>query len=139
MKQIGGQAVVLGAGMAGLLAARVLADAYRRVTVVERDPLPQIPANRKGVPQGGQASQYLGLGNRKPSDFVDTHVPIGETHHANLVHGERRPRPAGLCVTEQSRPLNAPDIVHWRGTPPRSTRGALTQRAARQKDTVSRR
>ena len=55
MKQIGGQAVVLGAGMAGLLAARVLADAYQRVTVVERDPLPQIPANRKGVPQGRHA------------------------------------------------------------------------------------
>jgi 2-polyprenyl-6-methoxyphenol hydroxylase-like FAD-dependent oxidoreductase len=55
MKQIGGQAVVLGAGMAGLLAARVLAEAYRRVTVVERDPLPQIPANRKGVPQGRHA------------------------------------------------------------------------------------
>ena len=55
MKQIGGQAVVLGAGMAGLLAARVLADAYRRVTVVERDPLPEMPANRKGVPQGRHA------------------------------------------------------------------------------------
>src|SRR6266496_2264719 len=55
MKQIGDQAVVLGAGMAGLLAARVLADAYRRVTVVERDPLPQMPANRKGVPQGRHA------------------------------------------------------------------------------------
>ncbi len=55
MKQIPGQAVVLGAGMAGLLAARVLADAYQRVTVVERDPLPQRPANRKGVPQGRHA------------------------------------------------------------------------------------
>ncbi len=55
MKQVGGQAVVLGAGMAGLLAARVLADAYRRVTVVERDPLPEMPANRKGVPQGRHA------------------------------------------------------------------------------------
>jgi 2-polyprenyl-6-methoxyphenol hydroxylase-like FAD-dependent oxidoreductase len=55
MKQVGGQAVVLGAGMAGLLAARVLADAYGRVTVVERDPLPEVPANRKGVAQGRHA------------------------------------------------------------------------------------
>jgi 2-polyprenyl-6-methoxyphenol hydroxylase-like FAD-dependent oxidoreductase len=55
MKQIGGHAVVLGASMAGLLAARVLADAYQRVTVVERDPLPSAPANRKGVPQGRHA------------------------------------------------------------------------------------
>jgi 2-polyprenyl-6-methoxyphenol hydroxylase-like FAD-dependent oxidoreductase len=55
MKQLGGQAVVLGASMAGLLAARVLADAYQRVMVVERDPLPPVPANRKGVPQGRHA------------------------------------------------------------------------------------
>ena len=55
MKQIGEQAVVLGAGMAGLLAARVLADAYERVTVVERDPLPETLSNRKGVPQGRHA------------------------------------------------------------------------------------
>jgi 2-polyprenyl-6-methoxyphenol hydroxylase-like FAD-dependent oxidoreductase len=55
MKQIGGQAVVLGAGMAGLLAARVLADAYQQVTVIERDPLPQMPSSRKGVPQGRHA------------------------------------------------------------------------------------
>ena len=35
------QAVVLGASMAGLLAARVLAEAYGQVTVVDRDPLPE--------------------------------------------------------------------------------------------------
>jgi 2-polyprenyl-6-methoxyphenol hydroxylase-like FAD-dependent oxidoreductase len=55
MKQIGDHVVVLGAGMAGLLAARVLADAYQRVTVVERDLLPEMPSNRKGIPQGRHA------------------------------------------------------------------------------------
>ena len=40
MRRIGDHAVVLGASLAGLLAARVLSDAYERVTVVERDPLP---------------------------------------------------------------------------------------------------
>ena len=34
-RQIGGHAVVLGASMAGLLAARVLADSYAQVTVIE--------------------------------------------------------------------------------------------------------
>jgi 2-polyprenyl-6-methoxyphenol hydroxylase-like FAD-dependent oxidoreductase len=48
-----GHAVVLGASMGGLLAARVLADFYDRVTVVERDTLPTDPVNRRGVPQGG--------------------------------------------------------------------------------------
>lgn len=47
-----GHAVVLGASMGGLLAARVLADFYDRVTVVERDILPTDPVNRRGVPQG---------------------------------------------------------------------------------------
>lgn len=52
MEQRGDHAVVLGASMGGLLAARVLADFYGRVTVVERDILPLHPINRRGVPQG---------------------------------------------------------------------------------------
>jgi 2-polyprenyl-6-methoxyphenol hydroxylase-like FAD-dependent oxidoreductase len=46
-----GDAVVIGAGIAGLLAARVLADHFERVTVVERDRLPDGPELRAGVPQ----------------------------------------------------------------------------------------
>jgi hypothetical protein len=45
-------AVVLAASIAGLLAARVLADAYARVTVIERDYLPHDLGHRRGVPQG---------------------------------------------------------------------------------------
>jgi 2-polyprenyl-6-methoxyphenol hydroxylase-like FAD-dependent oxidoreductase len=62
MRRIGDHAVVLGASLAGLLAARVLADAYGRVTVVERDPLPQTAENRKGVPQGRHAHLLLPRG-----------------------------------------------------------------------------
>jgi 2-polyprenyl-6-methoxyphenol hydroxylase-like FAD-dependent oxidoreductase len=47
-----GHAVVVGAGMAGLLAARVLADAFDEVTVLERDSAPNEPVARRGVPQG---------------------------------------------------------------------------------------
>ena len=49
MRDIGDHAVVLGASMGGLLAARVLADAYQRVTIVERDPLPESALDRKSV------------------------------------------------------------------------------------------
>jgi 2-polyprenyl-6-methoxyphenol hydroxylase-like FAD-dependent oxidoreductase len=49
---VGDHAIVLGGSMAGLLAARVLADFYSTVTVVERDTLLDTPAVRKGVPQG---------------------------------------------------------------------------------------
>ncbi|HXZ72662.1 MAG TPA: hypothetical protein VEH31_17570, partial [Streptosporangiaceae bacterium] len=62
MRMIGDHAVVLGASMGGLLAARVLADAYRRVTIVERDPLPESGQDRKGVPQGRHAHGLLPRG-----------------------------------------------------------------------------
>jgi 2-polyprenyl-6-methoxyphenol hydroxylase-like FAD-dependent oxidoreductase len=55
MRKIGGHVVVLGASMGGLLAARVLADAYERVTVVERDLLPETAEHRRGVPQSRHA------------------------------------------------------------------------------------
>lgn len=48
-------AVVIGASMAGLVAAAALAPHYRRVTVLERDVLPDGPDNRRGVPQGKHA------------------------------------------------------------------------------------
>jgi len=51
-RQTGDHAVVLGASMAGLLAARVLAEAYRKVTVIDRDVMPEMGADRRGVPQG---------------------------------------------------------------------------------------
>ncbi len=62
MQKVGDHAVVLGAGMAGLLAARVAADAYERVTVVERDPLPDLPIPRRGVPQGRHAHNLVRAG-----------------------------------------------------------------------------
>jgi 2-polyprenyl-6-methoxyphenol hydroxylase-like FAD-dependent oxidoreductase len=62
MKHIGQHAVVIGASMGGLLAARVLSDFYAVVTVLERDtfPLPDVP--RKGVPQGRHAHGLLARG-----------------------------------------------------------------------------
>src|SRR5512132_1488130 len=62
MQPIGEHAVVLGASMAGLAAARVLADAYERVTVLERDTLPTAAAHRKGVPQSRHAHGLLAGG-----------------------------------------------------------------------------
>lgn len=58
----GERAVVIGAGMAGLMAARVLADAYPEVTLVDRDDLPDRPESRRGVPQGRQPHALLAGG-----------------------------------------------------------------------------
>jgi 2-polyprenyl-6-methoxyphenol hydroxylase-like FAD-dependent oxidoreductase len=52
VSKLGEQAVVCGAGMGGLLAARVLSEFYGTVTLVERDKLPDAADQRRGVPQG---------------------------------------------------------------------------------------
>ncbi len=62
MPVLGDRAVVLGASMGGLLAARVLADFYRTVVVIERDELPDDPVTRRGVPQGRHPHALLARG-----------------------------------------------------------------------------
>lgn len=62
MRQIGNHAVVLGAGMAGLLAARVLTEFYEQVTLVERDQL--AGDARRGVPQGRHAHALMPRGTQ---------------------------------------------------------------------------
>ena len=59
-----GAAVVCGASLSGLLAARVLADFYETVTLVERDVLPENTAQRRGVPQGKHLHMMLSRGTR---------------------------------------------------------------------------
>ena len=54
--RLGEHAIVIGASMAGLLAARVLSESYDRVTVLDRDRLPDgLTENRRAVPQGRHA------------------------------------------------------------------------------------
>lgn len=62
MPGLGERAVVLGASMGGLLAARVLADFFATVTVVERDVLLDDPAMRRGVPQSRHVHVLLPRG-----------------------------------------------------------------------------
>ncbi|MFC8129710.1 NAD(P)/FAD-dependent oxidoreductase [Streptomyces sp. NPDC057302] len=63
-------AVVLGASMAGTLAAHVLARHVESVTVVERDALPDEPRHRKGVPQGRHAHLLWSNGARLIEDML---------------------------------------------------------------------
>lgn len=63
MDHSGVEAVVLGASIAGLLTAKVLAETHDRVTVVERDSLTGADvAGRKGVPQSHHAHVLLPRG-----------------------------------------------------------------------------
>lgn len=45
------QAVIIGGSFAGLWTARILADHFKQVTILERDILPEEPKSRPGVPQ----------------------------------------------------------------------------------------
>jgi len=55
-------AVVIGGSIAGMLTARVLADYYEQVTVLDRDTFPDSPDHRKGVPQSQHAHGLLARG-----------------------------------------------------------------------------
>lgn len=55
-------AIVIGGGMAGLVAARVLSDHFAQVTIIERDKLPQGGEARSGVPQGRHPHAVLKRG-----------------------------------------------------------------------------
>lgn len=64
-----GHAIVIGASVGGLLAARALADHFVSVTVIERDTFPAAGENRKGVPQGRHAHALLSAGREALEEF----------------------------------------------------------------------
>ncbi|MGX9790308.1 FAD-dependent oxidoreductase [Mycobacterium sp. MMS18-G62] len=86
MGRSGNHAVVIGASLGGLCAARVLSDFYDRVTVFERDDLPDRPANRSAVPQGRHVHLLMARGAQEfeshfpglLDDMVEAGVPILE-------------------------------------------------------------
>ncbi|MGW3546078.1 NAD(P)-binding protein [Nocardia niigatensis] len=58
------RAVVLGGGLAGLFATRVLAEKYERVTLVDRDHLTGPNLLRRGLPQGHHLHGLLSRGQQ---------------------------------------------------------------------------
>lgn len=61
---VGDNAIVVGGSIAGMLAARVLAEKFSTVTIIELDKLPERPGIRKGVPQSTQPHTLLVKGYR---------------------------------------------------------------------------
>jgi hypothetical protein len=57
--RLGQQAVVIGGSLAGLLTARVLADHFDAVTVLERDYIDARPGIHKSIPQGNHVHGLL--------------------------------------------------------------------------------
>lgn len=113
---IGDRAVVLGSGMAGLLAARVLSETYARVVVVDRDDLDGPAGARRGVPHGRHAHALLARGQQileelfpgLEAEFASAGVPSGDLA-ADLrwyFRGRRlRPARTGLNSVSATRPV----------------------------------
>ncbi|HLW70258.1 MAG TPA: hypothetical protein VKS22_06525 [Candidatus Binataceae bacterium] len=78
---LGERAIVIGGSLAGLMAARVLADHFDHVTVLERDHVEDRPALRKSIPQGSHAHVLLLGGQQAMSrlypGFVDRLLSLG--------------------------------------------------------------
>jgi len=73
------RAVVVGASLSGLLAARVLSESYSSVTVVDRDQVTDEATHRRGVPQGRHAHGLLARGREAIEELFPglTHELIG--------------------------------------------------------------
>ena len=113
---IGDRAVVLGGSIAGLLAARVLADAYANVVVVERDELPDAAAHRRGVPQSRHIHALLAGGQQALEELFDgltaqligLGAPAGDLlEDLRAYFGGHRLRSgsSGLLALQASRPM----------------------------------
>ena len=116
MPPINYHAVVLGASMAGLSAARVLADAYERVTVLDRDTLPAAGQHRKGVPQSRHAHGLLAGGRAAleelfgglTDELAAAGAPVGDLQAGVRWYNDGlllRQAPSGLTALMASRPL----------------------------------
>ena len=110
------RAVVLGGSLGGLFAARVLADAYDEVVVVDRDALDGVDEPRRGCPQGRHISGLLTRGQMAIESmypgitqelFADG-VPQGDLAGTVrwYVRGRRlRQQNAGMLCVGASRPM----------------------------------
>jgi 2-polyprenyl-6-methoxyphenol hydroxylase-like FAD-dependent oxidoreductase len=110
------RAVVLGGSIAGLFAARVLADAYDEVLIVDRDVLVGVDGPRRSCPQGRHINGLLARGQEAMEElypgiteelFADG-VPTGDLAGSVrwYFHGRRiRQRNAGLVCVAASRPM----------------------------------
>ena len=67
--RLGQRAIVIGAGVGGLLSAAALCPFFEEVVIVEKDDLPSDPSFRKGVPQGPHGHIVLKRGENIAEDF----------------------------------------------------------------------
>jgi 2-polyprenyl-6-methoxyphenol hydroxylase-like FAD-dependent oxidoreductase len=114
-QQVGHRAIVLGGSMAGLLAARVLAESFDEVLIVDRDELAGVTTARRGVPQGRHVHGLLARGQQIleelfpsfTSGAVAAGIPTGDLGELRWFFGGNRLLPAttGLICVSATRPV----------------------------------
>src|SRR5690348_14184379 len=116
-KLVGGRAVVVGAGMGGLAAARALADHFEQVVILERDVLPSDAAHRAGTPQSRHIHVLLAGGLRALNELFPGFeqdlaqagaVPLRVTRDVRMELPGFHPFPSrdlGWDIYSMSRPL----------------------------------
>lgn len=113
---VSGRAVVIGASIAGLAAARVLSDRYEAVVVLERDALPNTSAPRRGVPQGQHAHILAAAGLREfdrllpgfRADLISaggTAIDIGSELYVSRYNRAWPPVPSRVEFVSLTRPM----------------------------------
>ncbi|MEV0212855.1 FAD-dependent monooxygenase [Micromonospora sp. NPDC050695] len=115
MSEIGRRAVVLGGSMAGVLAARVLAESYGEVLVVDRDTLLGVREPRRGAPHtvhahGLHARGHLNMEELFPGitdELTADGVPTGDLGEMRWFFNARKILPArtGLVSVTAPRPV----------------------------------
>lgn len=103
-EQLSGTAVVIGGSMAGLLAARVLADYFAQVTILDRDALPETAVLRKGVPQGQHAHALLGRGQAILEELFPSLTQSLVNAGASLGYGRYFSGGGYLCPVPNAQP-----------------------------------
>lgn len=123
--RLGQHAVVIGGSMAGLMAARVLADHFAQVTVLERDAIPEGTELHKSIPQGHHFHALLSGGQQVLSSlyagFTDKLAALGAVRwrlgkenlyirpegkrYTQALGSVREPRDLGIDAYNQSRGL----------------------------------
>jgi 2-polyprenyl-6-methoxyphenol hydroxylase-like FAD-dependent oxidoreductase len=110
------RAAVIGASMAGLLAARVLAEHYDEVWLLDRDSLPDADQHRRATPHSRHAHGLLARGREAiesllpgiTNEWVANGAHLGDLHDDVAFHGGLhafRRAPSGLRAVAGSRPL----------------------------------